>query len=446
MTDSEPDAAPHAAPHGPEKVSAARSVAFDLLRAVLAKGTPLDEALAAHDGLAKLPERDRGFARTLVATTLRRLGHVDQLIDGCLSTPLPDKAAVVRDILRIAATELLILGVAPHAAVDSAVTLTRSRGHEKFAKLTNAVLRRLDREARDAIGTFAALDALPDWLAARWRATYGAATAEAIAAAIQREPSLDISVMSDPDGWAARLGAVVLPTGSLRLPLSGRIDQLPGFGEGAWWVQDAAAALPVRLLGDLRGKRVIDLCAAPGGKTAQLMAAGATVTAVDRSRPRIIRLERNLARLGLGAATVAADATVWRPPSRVDAVLLDAPCSATGTIRRHPDIPWLKGEGDIAKLVALQDRLLAAATDMLAPGGVLVFCTCSLEPEEGVERVDALLASRADLRRRPIDPAEIGGLDGLITPQGDLRTRPDHLAELGGLDGFYAARLVKVHG
>ena len=438
------DTTPKTARHIPEKVSAARSVAFDLLRAVLAKTTPLDEALAAHDGLAKLPERDRGFARTLVATTLRRLGHVDRLIDDCLATPLPDKAAVVRDILRIAATELLILGVAPHAAVDSAVTLTRSRGHEKFAKLTNAVLRRLDREARETIAAFPALDALPVWLIERWRKTYGAETAEAIAAAIQREPTLDISVIDDLDGWAERLGATILPTKSLRLPLAGRIEQLPGFTEGRWWVQDAAAALPARLLGDVKGKRVIGLCAAPGGKTAQLLAAGASVIAVDRSKPRIGRLERNLARLGLGTATVVADATVWRPPEPVNAVLLDAPCSATGTVRRHPDIPWLKGTADIAKLAALQSALLTAAVDMLAPGGVLVFCTCSLEPEEGIERIEALLNSRADIARRPIEVAEVGGLATLITPAGDLRTRPDHLAELGSLDGFYAARLVKV--
>ena len=265
------------------KVSASRSVAFDLFRAVLAKRTPLDEALAAHDGLGKLPERDRGFARLLVATALRRLGHVDRLIDACIDKPLPAKAAVVYDILRLAATELLILGVAPHAAVDSAVTLVRSRGFEPFVKLTNAVLRRLDREGRGEILKLSALDALPAWLTDGWRAAYGDATAEAIAAAGFVEPPLDISVKSDPEGWAKRLGATILPTGTLRRAFDGRVEALPGFAEGGWWVQDMAAALPARLLGPVAGRRGVDLSPAPGGKAAHRAAAGAGVLAVHRS-------------------------------------------------------------------------------------------------------------------------------------------------------------------
>ncbi len=425
------------------KVSASRSVAFDLFRAVLAKRTPLDEALAAHDGLAKLPERDRGFARLLVATALRRLGHVDRLIDRCLEKPLPAKALVVRDILRLAATELLILGVAPHAAVDSAVTLVRSRGFEPFVKLTNAVLRRLDREGRGEILTMSPLLALPDWLADGWRAAYGDATAEAIAAAGFADPTLDISVKSDPEGWAKKLGATVLPTGTLRRAFDGRVEALPGFAEGAWWVQDMAAALPVRLLGPVAGRRVVDLCAAPGGKTAQLVAAGAEVLAVDRSKPRLLRLERNLARLGLSAATRVADATEMKLERPVEAILLDAPCASTGTVRRHPDVPWLKHPDDPVKLADLQDRLIANATRMLAPGGVLIYCTCSLEPVEGPERAAAALAAHPELRREPIRADEIGGLSELITADGDLRTRPDQLAKLGGVDGFYACRLVR---
>lgn len=443
-TDSTPPDAPTPAPKMPDaKISAARSVAFDLLRAVLTKKTPLDEALVAHDGLAKLPDRDRGFARTLVATTLRRLGHVDRLIDGCLEQPLPQQASVVRDILRIAAVELLVLKVAPHAAVDSAVTLVRSRGHEKFAKLTNAVLRRLDREARGAIEAMPALDALPDWLAESWRGTYGGAVAEAMAAAVQREPMLDITVKDDPDGWAAALDAQRLPTGTLRRPIDGRIDALPGFADGAWWVQDAAAALPVHLLGDVAGKTVVDLCAAPGGKTAQLVARGANVIAVDRAAKRVKRMQANLARLRFAATCVTGDAASWRPSIAADAVLLDAPCSATGTVRRHPDIPWLKGAGDVAKLAGLQDKLLDAALAIVKPGGLVVFCTCSLEMAEGPARIAALLARNPSVERVAIDPAEIGGLADLVSPAGDLRTRPDHLADLGGLDGFFACRLIR---
>jgi len=441
MTDDTTPSEPHAA--GDPKISAARSVAFDLLRAVLAKKTPLDEALVAHDGMGWLPDRDRGFARTLVATTLRRLGHVDRLIDGCLSQPLPLKASAVRDVLRIAATELLVLKVAPHATVDSAVNLVRSRGHEKFAKLTNAVLRRLDREARETIDTLPALDALPAWLAQSWRDTYGEAAAEAMAAAVQREPMLDITVKSDPAPWAEALGATVLPTGTLRRPIEGRVDALSGFAEGAWWVQDAAAALPVRLLGDVAGRTVVDLCAAPGGKTAQLAAGAAHVIAVDRAPRRVKRMQENLTRLQLAATCVTADAAKWTPPVPVDAVLLDAPCSATGTVRRHPDIPWLKGEGDVAKLATLQNRLLDTAVAMVKPGGTVVFCTCSLESAEGAERIAALLARNPGVRREPVRAEEIGDLPELITADGDLRTRPDHLSDAGGIDGFYACRLVR---
>ncbi|MGH6927134.1 MAG: RsmB/NOP family class I SAM-dependent RNA methyltransferase, partial [Dongiaceae bacterium] len=265
--------------------------------------------------------------------------------------------------------------------------------------------------------------------------------AEAIAAAHLREPPLDLTVKSDPTAWRDRLGATLLPTGSLRRPADGRIDALPGFLEGAWWVQDAAAALPVRMLGDVAGKRVIDLCAAPGGKTAQLAAAGADVVAVDRSEPRLQRLRDNLDRLDLRADTVAADATEWIPEQPADAVLIDAPCSATGTIRRHPDVPWLKRPGDIPKLTLLQDRLLRAATAMVKPGGLIVYCTCSLQPEEGGNRIDDALRDGIPAERAPIDASVVAGQSQFITAAGDLRTLPYHLGEIGGIDGFYAARL-----
>jgi 16S rRNA (cytosine967-C5)-methyltransferase len=230
----------------------------------------------------------------------------------------------------------------------------------------------------------------------------------------------------------------------VRVLAHGPVPQMPGYDEGAWWVQDAAAALPAKLLGDVRGRAVADLCAAPGGKTAQLAAMGAKVTAVDRSPARLARLERNLARLQLAAETIAADVTQWRG-GPFDAVLLDAPCSSTGTIRRHPDIPWLKRAADVAALAALQHRLIDAAAELTRPGGVLVYCTCSLEPEEGIEVVRALLDRNAKLRRQPITADEVGGLADALTADGDLRTLPCHLddpdSRLSGLDGFYAARL-----
>jgi 16S rRNA (cytosine967-C5)-methyltransferase len=280
----------------------------------------------------------------------------------------------------------------------------------------------------------------------RWIAAYGEATARDIAAANGREPALDLSVKNDAPQWAEKLGGFVLPTGSVRAVVHGAVTALPGFDEGAWWVQDAAAALPARLLGDVAGRRVADLCAAPGGKTAQLAAAGAHVTAVDRSAQRLKRLRENLTRLSLDAEVVCADAAVWEA-APFDAVLVDAPCSSTGTIRRHPDVAWLKRPADILKLAALQRRLLERAVALTKPGGTIVYCTCSLEPEEGAAVVAELLAGDPGVRRVPLTPADVFGESALIGADGDLRTLPYHLpnsdSRLAGLDGFYAARLEK---
>ena len=424
-------------------VSAARSVAFDLLRSVLARRKSFDDAMAIHDGFRRLPARDKGFARLISATTLRRLGQIDALIDICIEKPLPKAGETVRDILRLATAEMLFLGVAPHASVDSAVTLVETRKLAKFKGLTNAVLRRLSRDGKTMLAAIPESKNIPDWMLAGWSEGFGAEVAERIVSASLREPTLDISVKSDPEGWAKKLGATVLPTGSLRRGFDGPIDAMPGFADGAWWVQDAAAALPARLLGAIKGNRVLELCAAPGGKTAQLASAGAKVTAIDRSEPRLGRLRRNLARLGLAAETLVEDATTWRPAALFDAVLLDPPCTSTGTIRRHPDILHSKGPEDIPKLAALQDKLLASAMEMVKPGGSLVFCTCSLQPEEGEDRIDALLASNPSAERSPIRAEELPGLADAITQAGDLRSFPFHLSERGGLDGFFAARLIR---
>ena len=424
-------------------VSAARSVAFDLLRSVLTRRKSFDDAMAIHDGFRRLPTRDKGFARLISATTLRRLGQIDAVIDICIEKPLPKAGETVRDILRLATAEMLFLGVAPHASVDSAVTLVETRKLTKFKGLTNAVLRRLSREGKTMLAEIPEARNIPDWMLAGWSDGFGADIAERIASASLREPNLDISVKSDPESWAKKLSATVLSTGSLRRGFDGPIDAMPGFTEGAWWVQDAAAALPARLLGDIRGKRVLELCAAPGGKTAQLVSAGAEVTAIDRSEPRLGRLRRNLARLGLTAETLVEDATTWHPAGLFDAVLLDPPCTSTGTIRRHPDILHSKAPEDLPKLAALQDRLLASAIEMVKPGGTLIFCTCSLQPQEGEQRIEAFLASNSLAERSPIRAEELPGLDGSITEVGDLRTFPFHLAERGGLDGFFAARLIR---
>lgn len=419
----------------------ARAAAVEALGRVLRRRLTLDEALE----LAALEDRDRAFARLLAAGTLRRLGQIDDLLSRCLEHPLPAKAAIAGDILRLGAAQLLFFGTPAHAAVDTAVGMTRAAGLTAQVKLVNAVLRRLCREGRTMAETQdAARLNTPDWLWRSWSGAYGSETCRAIAAAHLAEAPLDISTKGDPARWAVPLEAGLLPTGSLRRAPGGQVPGLPGFAEGAWWVQDAAAAIPARLLGRVEGLAVADLCAAPGGKTAQLAAAGAVVTALDRSARRLEKLKANLSRLGLSATCVTADAALWRPAEPLDAVLLDAPCSATGTFRRHPDAAWTKNPGDIDTLAATQDRLLAAAVEMLKPGGRLVFCTCSLQPEEGRGRIEALLASNAAVRRLPIAAAEVGGLAELISDAGDLRCLPCHLAGAGGMDGFFAARLTRL--
>jgi 16S rRNA (cytosine967-C5)-methyltransferase len=427
-----------------KKASASpRALALDLLAAVLDKDRLLDEVLE-DSRLARLEERDRGFIRLLLATTLRRLGQIDALIDACVEKPLGAKSAPVQHALRLGIAQLLFLEVAPHAAISTSVDLVKGTQLAGFAKLVNAVLRRLDRDgAAMAAAQDAALLNTPDWLWRSWTRTYGEETTRAMAAAHLVEAPVDITVAADPQGWAERLEAEILPTGSLRRSGGGAVAGMSGFDAGGWWVQDAAAALPARLLGDVRDKRVADLCAAPGGKAMQLVTAGAQVTAVDRSAKRLVRFTDNLARLGLAAEVVEADAGAWTPPEPFDAILLDAPCSATGTLRRHPDVARHKNPAEVTKLAMVQERLLQAAVGMLKPGGVLVYCVCSLEPEEGVEQVERLLSSGAPLARVPMAAGEVGGLAELITPAGDLRSLPCHLADKGGMDAFFAARLRK---
>ncbi len=427
-----------------KKTAPPRAVALDLLEAVLVNKRLLDEVLDSDPRLPRMEERDRAFVRLLVATTLRRLGQLDDLIRRCLDKKLPAKARRAQDVLRLGACQLVFLGTPPHAAIATAVDLVKGTPLAGFAKLINAVLRRIDREGREWVaGQDPGRLNTPGWLWESWVATYGTETASAIAAAHLTEAPVDITVAADPAGWAEKLEAELLPTGSLRRKAGGDITRLPGFADGAWWVQDMAAALPARLLGEVQGKRVADLCAAPGGKALQLAVAGAEVVAVDRSAKRLVRFQQNLKRLRLSAQVVEADVAGWQPSVPFDAVLLDAPCTATGTMRRHPDGLRLKGPGDVAALADQQAALLRAALAMLKPGGTLVYCVCSLEPEEGVRQIERLLADHPGVARQPIDASEVGGLSALITPAGDLRTLPCHLADLGGMDAFFAARLFK---
>jgi 16S rRNA (cytosine967-C5)-methyltransferase len=426
---------------------AARLLAHDLIAGVLLDRRPLDQALAgaaACPDTAAMEPRDRAFARLLAATVLRRQGELEQVLGAFLQKPLPRAAQRVHAILLAGAAQLLCLDTSPHAAVDLAVEAARREpGGARFAGLANAVLRRV---AREGAAILSGLDSLtlniPVWLRQRWQAAYGADTARRIAEASLQEPPLDLSLMPGTDAaeWAQRLGGTVLPTGSIRLATHGRVEDLPGYTEGIWWVQGAAAALVARAAGDVAGREVADLCAAPGGKTAGLAAAGALVTAVDDSGVRLQRLRQNLERLNLSADVVAANATSWAPGRTFDAVVLDAPCSGTGTISRHPDILRLKGPADVKRMAQVQAAMLRNAAALVRPGGTLVYSTCSLEPEEGRAQIDALLAAEPALQHVPIDAGAIGA-DPAWMVDGDVRTLPFHLP--GGLDGFYIVRLRK---
>ncbi|MCA3562862.1 MAG: RsmB/NOP family class I SAM-dependent RNA methyltransferase [Methylocystis sp.] len=432
---------------------AARRMASQVIEDIIRRRLPLDEQLeklSRTPAFQALQANDRGLTRAIATAALRRLGLIRHVLSERMQQGFPPRGGSLESIMIGAVAQILVLETAAHAAVDTAVTLVREDPHARhFADLANAVLRRIAAEKQAILSEADPLARdTPEWLAARWRRAYGDETASAIAAAHLREPSIDLTVKSDPEGWADRLGGVLLPTGSIRLTIRTAIPQLPGFAEGEWWVQDAAAALPARLLGAEPGETVFDLCAAPGGKTAQLALTGARVIAVDRSAPRLERLQENLERLRLTAQTHAADAMAFQGDGRPDRILIDAPCSATGTIRRHPDVAWSKTLEDIHKLAALQARLLDHAAKLVKQGGTIVYATCSLEPEEGERQIERFLARHPGFRRSPVAPAEIGGQAQLISPAGELRCLPSHWPDpqdrLSGMDGFFAARLA--HG
>jgi len=425
-----------------------RAVAARVLADVAARKRTLDSAFQAY-----LPEngeesaRDRAFVRSLVMTTLRRFGQIDAVLLAHLPHGLPKKADFAVAILRLAVAELFYLDQPAHAVLHSAVdAVARDAKTRHLKKLANAVLRGISRDRSALVERFGdpALN-IPSWLFERWCLHYGSDSAVQMARALVDPPTLDLTPKHKryAHRLAERLDARELPTGSLRLRHSGRINGLAGYDDGIWWVQDAAAALPARLFGDIEGRVVVDLCAAPGGKTMQLAAAGATVITVDAAADRLELIRQNLKRVGLEAHTVVADGRVWHPAEPVDSVLVDAPCSATGTIRRHPDILRHRSSEDIARLAQIQKALLDNAAGMVKPGGTLVYSTCSLEPEEGEHQIRRFLGANPDFQRRSIEPGEIGDCAEFVTADGDLRTLPHLWPTLGGLDGFFAARLGK---
>ncbi len=435
-------------PHTGGDGLAARQVAFAVLNDIFFQRKSLDEAYArSAAGFEALASRDRGFVRLLVATVLKRAAEMDEALAGLLRDPLSRlKPQQLLNVFRLGMAQIVFLQTPPHAAVNTTVDLCAAEDMAHQKPLVNAIMRRI---AQEGIPKHDDRDAgrmnTPEWLWAQWMQDYGVETALDIAAAHLTEAPVDFTPRTNPQQWAERLSAMLLPSGSLRLKSAGFVPGLAGFEEGAWWVQNAAAAMPVKFLGDVRDKTVVDLCAAPGGKTAQLAVGGAKVIALDRSAQRMTRLQENIDRLTLEhVTTVVADGAVWQPPELVDAVLLDAPCSATGTIRHQPDVLYLKDIRDQEKLVALQRRLLKNAADMLKPGGVLLYCTCSIQKAEGEAQTDLVLAEGLPLRLDPIRPGGVAGINPMLTARGEFRALPHHWAEYGGIDGFYAVRFVKV--
>jgi len=428
---------------------AARDAAAVLVHEVISNRRPLDDVLldaAAFPQLADLSRADRGFARAIAATSLRRLGQIDDALSRFMDRGVPDNSGLLREILLIAGAQLMFLDSPPHAVINVAVQQAK-RGYKsrRYDKLTNAVLRRVSENAASILKEQdAARLNTPNWLWNAWVRAYGKDGARRIGEAHQHQALLDLTVKRDPQRWAKKTGGELLPTGAIRLKHKGRIEKIDGFDEGAWWVQDMAAALPVKLLGDVRGQSVADLAAAPGGKTAQLAALGAQVTSVDWSAGRLGRLRENLQRLNLKAEVIKADILEWKPKEKFDAILLDAPCTATGTIRRHPDLPFLKKKADIDELAKIQMRLLDRALTLLKPGGLMVYCVCSLQPEEGPQQIEALLERNKKAQLLAVDATQFNGRPQWINEEGCLRTFPYQLPAddaAPGMDGFFAARL-----
>lgn len=413
----------------------ARRAALDLLTAALSRRAGLEEADAAP-GLAGLEPRDRAFARALVLAALRRLGPLDRALEARIPRPPPE---VVKNILRLGAAQALVLGAPPHAAVSASVDLAQSLpAARRFKGLVNAVLRGLVREPPDLANPEALA---PDWLLARWSAAFGRPAALSTASVIAQEPDTDLTLRGEPGPLVEALGLSPVAADTWRTARRGEVPAWEGFAAGQWWVQDASAAVPARLLRPRPGQEVLDLCAAPGGKTLQLAAAGARVTALDRSPARLRRVRENLDRTGLSAEIIPADAAAWDDPRDFDAVLLDAPCSATGTFRRNPDVLWAVKPGDIAALAAAQSRLLDAAARRVRPGGRLVYCVCSLETEEGEGQVAGFLRRHPDFALDPVAPGEGGAPVESRRPDGTLRILPGHRE--GGTDGFFIARFAR---
>jgi len=418
----------------------ARYIAAHGVREVLVDGTPLDMALSGQALFVQLERRDRAFARLIAATVFRRMGQIDKVLAPFIKKTPTDYALAV---LRTGAAQILFLDTPAYAAVNGSVALLRrSKKTAHMAGMANAVLRRVTEQGPDLLAKTSTLDNIPKWLLTSWTENYGADASQKIADMLIKEPPLDLTTQPDiagPDGE-------ILPGGTVRLAKAGDVRALSGYQEGNWWVQDISAALPVRLLGDIKGKRILDMCAAPGGKTLQLAAAGANVTALDKNQERLERVKENLERTGLIADIAVGDGVKWRDPQNTagggfDIVILDAPCTATGTFRRRPDVLHNKKPQDIDSLSRIQEKLLLAAARHVAPGGTLIYCTCSLQKREGEEQITKFMQNRTDFQLNSLLGMEDLGVSEAVTAEGMIRVLPHFMHDKGGMDGFFVASL-----
>ena len=429
-----------------QKIPDARTIATSALQGVLTRHIHIDEALSQMDGFACLERRDRAFARLLVTTSLRRLGQIDRVLSKFLQKQ-PGPFAL--SVLRTGVAQILFLGTPAHAAVNGAVKILKAQKKATaLAPLANAVLRRVSDDGMKILMSTNPADNLPKWIRKNWNRRYGIEACQAMAEQLACDPPLDITVKPEPGYWAKALQADILPGGTLRRRNIGNITELPGFSKGAWWVQDMSASLPAKLLGNITGRRVLDMCSAPGGKTLQLAAGGANVIALDSSAARQKHTRANLERTGLSAHTAVADGRTWRDPdncahSGFDAVLLDAPCSSTGIFRRNPEVLYAKKLAYVESLAHLQTELLQSAALHVKPGGTLIYCTCSLETQEGEAQITEFLKNRSDFRLWPVLSKEIFGLSKAITETGCVRILPHFLHNKGGMDGFFIARFTR---
>ncbi len=421
-----------------------RRLAAFAVKEVIENRTALEQVLAGQPDYRALDGRDRAFVRLIAATTFRRMGQINAALKPFVKKKPPK---LVYAALQTGAAQILFLGTPPHAAVGETVAMLKSRGSSKgFANMANAVLRRVAEQGPSLSGALPPKANIPGWIRGGWERDFGRHAGRKLAAQLMRDPVLDVTVKSDAQGWADILGGDVIGPLTVRLDKIGDVTALEGFEAGAWWAQDIAASLPVQILGevlnDLKGKRVLDLCAAPGGKSMQLAAMGADVTLVDKSEGRLVRVKENLKRTQLSADIICADALDWNTDLEpFDIVLLDAPCSATGTFRRHPDVLYNRTPKDVANLVRLQDKLLAKAAEFVRPGGHLLYCTCSLQTEEGAPRITKFMQSLPDFRLIPILAASGVDLPEEAFSDGFLRSIPYYLQDKGGMDGFFIALL-----